>query len=400
MLVQTLDDKKHCVGIYNDGKLIYDCEEFDFDAVTATWSYNPVFLQNDALIASIFVGGKSLNEVCPSFLRNRWDTISARMNAFYKSFSAAKISMDIHCFFDLVPERFLLEYCEVKNKITDHVIKTQKKPANYDFMRRLSEFTYDIGQRKLNIDYSEIARESHQLKVRNFIKKSKYIKPYVKYNIYGTKTGRMTTHKGYFPILTLDGEYRSIIKPTNDYFVELDYNAAELRSLLGLAGKEQPTEDLHIWNLKNVFRDVGTREQAKKRIFSWLYNPQSKDELPTKHYDRKGILRKYWNGQVVVTPMNRVIQADKHHALNYLIQSTTSDIVLSRAFKIAEKLKGKNSFISFTLHDSIVLDFDDSERELVGELLTLFSSTPFGKFQVNLSAGKSYGDMRRIQWTQ
>ena len=51
MLVQTLDDKKHCVGIYNDGKLIYDCEEFDFDAVTATWSYNPVFLQNDALIA-------------------------------------------------------------------------------------------------------------------------------------------------------------------------------------------------------------------------------------------------------------------------------------------------------------------------------------------------------------
>ena len=400
MLVQTLDDKKHCVGIYNDGKLIYDCEEFDFDAVTATWSYNPVFLQKDALIASIFVGGKSLNEVCPSFLRNRWDTIDARMNAFYKSFSTAKISMDIHCFFDLVPDRFLLEYCEVKNKITEHIVKTHRKPANYDFMRRLSEFTYDIGQRRLNIDYSEIARESHQLKVRNFIKKSKYIKPYVRYNMYGTKTGRMTTYKGYFPILTLDSEYRSIIKPTNDYFVELDYNAAELRSLLGLAGKDQPTEDLHTWNLKNVFRDIGTRDQAKKRIFSWLYNPQSKDELPTKHYDRNGILRKYWNGQVVVTPMNRVIQADKHHALNYLIQSTTSDIVLSRAFKIADKLKGKNSFISFTLHDSIVIDFDDSERELIGELLALFANTPLGKFQVNLSAGKSYGEMRRIEWTE
>ena len=149
-----------------------------------------------------------------------------------------------------------------------------------------------------------------------------------------------------------------------------------------------------------MFRNGGTSDDAKKRIFAWLYNPQSKDDLPSKHYDRKSVLRKYWNGQVVITPMNRVIQADKHHALNYLIQSTTSDIVLSRAFKIAEKLKDKNSFISFTLHDSIIIDFDDSERELVGELLALFSNTPFGKFQVNLSAGKSYGDMRRIEWTQ
>ena len=98
--------------------------------------------------------------------------------------------------------------------------------------------------------------------------------------------------------------------------------------------------------------------------------------------------------------MDRIISADKHHALNYLIQSTTSDIVLSRAFKIAEKLKDKNSFISFTLHDSIIIDFDDSERELVEELLNIFSQTPLGKFQVNLSAGKSYGDMRRIEWTQ
>jgi len=32
LLVQTLDDKKHCVGIYHDGKLIYNCEEFDFES--------------------------------------------------------------------------------------------------------------------------------------------------------------------------------------------------------------------------------------------------------------------------------------------------------------------------------------------------------------------------------
>ncbi len=400
MLVQTLDDKQHCVGIYNDGKLIYNCEEFDFDAVTATWNYNPLFAQNGTVIASLLVPGKTLDEVCPDFLRHRWAAINARLRAFYKSFATSKISLDINCFYDLVPQRFLLEYCEIKNKITQYVIETYAKPANYDFMRNLAKLTYEIRQNKLNIDYSEIARESHRLKVRNFIKKSKYIKPYISYNMYGTKTGRMTTRKGYFPILTLDGDYRSILKPSNDYFVELDFNAAELRVLLGLSGKKQPVEDLHLWNLKNIFRNIGTRDQAKKRIFSWLYNPQSKDHLPSKYYDREGILRKYWNGQVVVTPMKRAIQADKHHALNYLIQSTTSDIVLSRTFKIADKLKDKNSFISFTLHDSIIIDFDDDERELVGELLDVFSQTPFGKFKVNVSAGKSYGDMRRIEWIQ
>ena len=149
-----------------------------------------------------------------------------------------------------------------------------------------------------------------------------------------------------------------------------------------------------------MYSGIGSREEAKKRIFAWLYNPQSKDFASNRVYERESVLRKYWNGQVVITPMDRVIPADKHHALNYLIQSTTSDIVLSRAFKIAEKLKEKNSFISFTLHDSIVIDFDDSERELVEELLNIFSQTPLGKFQVNLSAGKSYGDMRRIEWIQ
>ncbi len=69
----------------------------------------------------------------------------------------------------------------------------------------------------------------------------------------------MTTRKGYFPILTLDGEYRSILKPKNNYFVEFDYNAAELRVLLGLSGKAQPQEDMHQWNIDNIYRGIGTR---------------------------------------------------------------------------------------------------------------------------------------------
>ena len=75
-------------------------------------------------------------------------------------------------------------------------------------------------------------------------------------------------------------------------------------------------------------------------------------------------------------------------------------MVLSRAFKIADILKEKKSFISFTLHDSIIIDCDDNERAVIGELIDIFSETPFGAFKVNVSAGKSYGTMRRLRWIQ
>jgi len=397
LIVQTLDDKRHCLGVYHDGKLIYECDEFDFNAITATWNYNPVFQQKPATIASLLVQNKSLTEVCPEYLKTRWETISARLRAFHKSFTTAKVSLRTNCFYDIVPERFLLEYCEIKNQITKHVIENNATPSNYDFLRELSAFAHDIKQNKLNIDYRRIARDSHKLKVKNFISKNKTTSPYVSYNIFGTKTGRLTTNKGFFPIMTLDSDYRKIVKPNNDYFVELDYNAAELRVLLALAGKEQPSDDIHQGNVDVVYGVLVTREQAKKGIFSWLYNHRAKDLLAERMYDRESVLKRYWNGQHVATPYKRLIPADRHHALNYLIQSTTSDLVLTKAMNIAETLKNRKSFISFTLHDSIVIDFADEDRELIGELISIFSETKFGTFQVNLSGGKSFGEMKRIR---
>ena len=94
------------------------------------------------------------------------------------------------------------------------------------------------------------------LKVRNFIKHNKNTFPYVVYDPFKSKTGRLVT-KNSFPILTMDKNYRKILKPNNDWFIEFDFNAAELRVLLGLLGKEQPQEDLHEWNKKNVYKDFG-----------------------------------------------------------------------------------------------------------------------------------------------
>jgi len=63
-------------------------------------------------------------------------------------------------------------------------------------------------------------------------------------------------------------------------------------------------------------------------------------------------------------------------------------------------LKDKESSISFCLHDSLVIDFVESEKHLIPEIKKIFSETELGNFMVNVSAGKSFGSMERLKWKQ
>ena len=395
MIFQSLDDKIHCVGIYYDGKLVFD--EIP-SGLTATWGYCPGIksIKNDIEYAQLYCGGKSLSEACPEPLRADWERIEAKMRAFIRSFVEAGVSFTEHCFYDLVPPKFLLEYCDLKNQICEHVLETYEKPQNYNFLRDLSFMVEDISTQQLQLDPDVFKSELQVTKIRNFWKKLLNTPRSIKYNIYGTRTGRLTTTKSSFPILTMDKDFRKVIRPKNDWFVELDFNAAELRTLLALSGKKQPEEDLHEWNRKNVFEGKGTRDDAKKRIFAWLYNPASKDYLSGRAYNRSEVLNEYWNGQEITTPFDRTIKADGDHALNYIIQSTTSDLLLSQMIEVNDFLEGKDSHVSFCIHDNVVLDMTEEDCKKLPEIVRIFANTKLGKYKVNVRAGKNFGDMKEI----
>ena len=394
MLFQTLDDKKECLGVYINGEINYDGVP---DNLTATWSFADYLAGRDVQYASLYCAPNDLDTACPDSLKDQWEDVSEKMRAFLRSFVEAKVDLNENCFFELVPERFLLEYCELKNKITKHVLEVHEKPQNYDFLLGLVQLSEKIKYQKLNLDLSGINGGLSSFKTRQWKKKLASIKPYVVYNIFGTKTGRLTTKKDSFPILTLPKEHRKAIKPSNDWLVELDFNAAELRTLLALSGKEQPTEDIHEWNAKNVYKGSVTRTEAKQRIFAWLYNPESKDYLSNRAYDRNIVLQKYWDGEQVQTRYNRIIPADKHHALNYIIQSTTSDLFLRRAIAVNKLLKDKKSKIIFCIHDSLVIDFSNEDREFLLDIIKEFSETELGVFKANIQAGKNFGEMKEMK---
>ena len=154
--------------------------------------------------------------------------------------------------------------------------------------------------------------------------------------------------------------------------------------------------DLHEWNVQNIYRGIGTRENAKKRVFAWLYNPNSEDKLTNRYYDRGKVKDRFFSNGKVKTSFNREIESDDYHAFNYIIQSTTADLVLRQVIKIHEMLRDKESFIAFTIHDNIVLDLADEERYIIPMMIEEFSNTELGKFLVNVKAGKDFGNLRTL----
>lgn len=390
---QTLDDKGECVGIYKDGELFFQETPQD---LTRTWKYAEYLEDSDVEFASIYSGNSSLSDCCPSYLIDEWTDVEERLKAFYRSFVIAKVDLNQNCFFDLVPKKFLIRYCEIRNRITKYVFENWPKPDNYDFMVDLTKVLTRIRYQKMNIDLSALSAQAHLPKFRQAIKKYSQVRPYCHYNIRGTKTGRLTTLSDSFPIMTLDKDLRAMVKPTQDWFVELDFNAAELRTLMTLAGSKAPLEDLHTWNATNLFPPGTDRTEAKQRLFSWLYDEAKTNPTLARYYNRDRVRAKYWDGEKVTTHFGREIEVDEKRALNYIIQSTTADLVLRQLIKVYNFLKDKKSFVSFTIHDNIVLDIPNEERYIIPEVIEIFSNTDLGKFLVNVKAGKDFGNLKEL----
>jgi len=239
---QTLDSKGECLGYYANNELYYQDLPENADK---TWYYSSSLKDKHIEYARIYAGGLTLAEVCPDELRPTWEKITKQLKAFLKSFHTSQINLNETCIYNLIPEFFLYELCDAKNKITEHVLGTYPRPLNHDFMVDVIRMLEDIKEQPLNINIEPIMTKLLSVKGKNFARKLQKINWICDYNPFGTVTGRLTTMPQTFPILTLHRDFRGCLHPQEDWFLELDYNAAEVRTLLGLSGTPQPTGDIH-----------------------------------------------------------------------------------------------------------------------------------------------------------
>jgi DNA polymerase I-like protein with 3'-5' exonuclease and polymerase domains len=297
----------------------------------------------------------------------------------------------------VVPNYFLFEYLLAKNKITRHVLDTYRRPGNYEMMYKLLEILEDIRSRPLKIDIGPIGHLLESVRGKNFHRTVQNVKHICDYNPWGTVTGRLATNPASFPILTMNKEFRACIQPQNDWLLELDFNAAELRILLALAGVEQPKNDIHDWNVKHVFGGKLSRADAKTKTFAWLYSQRS-NSLLERLYNKDLVQNKYWDGFKIETDYGRIIEnVDERHALNYIVQSTTIDMVHEQACKVYEALRGMKSNIAFLIHDALYIDLAEEDRYEILNLLDIFKKTRYDMFKVNIAAGKNLGALKELK---
>jgi hypothetical protein len=361
---------------------------------TQTWSYANYLKNEEVEYASLFVLGKSLEDLCSSGKQKQFNEIQKKIKSVIKTAQEVDLDFEQICIYDLMPRHLLKEWAEIKNDICEYIFKNYPKPKNYDQLLKITKVIADIKQRRLNVNLSQIERITVQDKnIYNLINNNK---PYIDYDMTKTVTGRLSTKKDSFPVMTLATKYRNILTSNNDWLFELDFNACELRTVLALLDHKQPEEDLHEWNLRNVFTRAKDRDNAKKRVFSWLYNPNKKDDKVSKIYDRNRLKTLYFKDNKVITPFGREIECDEDHAVSYLVQSTAADLLFEQMYKVWEFLNNKKSFIKFCNHDSIMIDLHNEQEYEFNELKELFSNTRFGNFRVNCSGGKNWADMKKL----
>ena len=375
MILQTLDIKDNCKGIFHEGKFLIDEALDAIDNYSVAWKHSPLLNDEKFRYLYLTLKDEDLSTHCHDpdiFLRYK-----KKIESHLKASITAKVSLEEECFFDLLPEHQLTKWFKIRQQALENVYKTADKEQDYDILHKIHVLTTNIAQQNITFG-TKTGR--------------------VLYNIFGSATGRLTTKRNSVPVLTLKKEQRQLLKPQNDAFVELDLNAAEIRMLMALSGREQPQGDIHEWVVENVFNGEIERSKAKIELFAWLYNPSSSKSRFDQIFSRQ-IFRDFFapEDEVLTTPFGRRLVVDERKAQNYLLQSTTSDQVLENAYKIQKMLKGKDSTIAFTLHDSIILDMSQKDAIMLKDIKSQFEQTRWGSFVSTCKIGKTFANLKELK---
>lgn len=191
------------------------------------------------------------------------------------------------------------------------------------------------------------------------------------------KTLRACYDGASFPVLTLPREERKnvILQGTG---VNIDFNSADLRSLLLICGYPQPETDAYVWLATSLGLAI-PRAEMKKNFNVWVHaggNPQLSDFF---HRDR--LMQNYWTAGVLTIPIWKTmeIECDEEHAFGYMVQASSAIVFLLSLARLIALGKLEKSRILFPLHDSVFIDAHPSELHLSQRWQRFFQMAPNGQ---------------------
>ena len=126
------------------------------------------------------------------------------------------------------------------------------KPQNYDHLVQVEKLIKTISKTPVKLNPSNVRLQMATQKGKSLYRKFQ-ADPTIRYNQFGTRTGRLTTRPNSFPILTLPKKMRGILEPYRNVFLEFDVVSAEVATLFYLSDQPVPQGDLHEWINQHAF---------------------------------------------------------------------------------------------------------------------------------------------------
>lgn len=212
----------------------------------------------------------------------------------------------------------------------------------------------------------------------------------VRYNRFGTRTGRITVQSGP-QIMTLKKEHRAILKSRwgSDGAIALyDFAALEARVLLYESGKRCDHNDLYDFLNKELFDGRADRNLIKGAVISELYG-QSVHALGAKlgifgtdlydfvhkikiYFETKKLLKRikpqFIASGYILNRYGRMVHIDEpmdHIIINSYAQSTGADISMLGFAKLIDQFKDRKIVPLFLLHDAIIFDCHKDELKFL-----------------------------------
>jgi len=223
-------------------------------------------------------------------------------------------------------------------------------------------------------------------------------KIYTQYNLY-TTTGRPSNkfNNTNFSALNKTNGERATFKPTNDLFIEFDFQGYHPRLISEKIGFTFP-KDKNTYEYLSELLDV-TVDEAKELTFKQLYGGVWKEYIDKPFFREVAMLTDelwdtYQYGGFVKTT-NKIFRTEptmtSSKLLSYIIQSRETSRNIELLAPVLEYLKDKKTKLVLYTYDAFLIDF---AREDGKE--TLIKIQQLLQYPVNIKKGKNYHELEKI----
>lgn len=304
------------------------------------------------------------------------------INFYYNRFAEKR---DLN---SIVPISILYDSCEKLFDSVKHVLDFDI-PQGFDFYNKIAtNVFYLLEQTGIGIYYEQFNK---MFSPRNPLFNIQDNVTYTSYNLYNA-TSRPTNafNSVNFAAIPKTPEHRKCFKPTNDYFVEFDFDGYHLRLLADQIDYELTSESAHKQLAKLYFgKDEITDEEyakAKQINFHAIYGkiPEEHAFLPIFEQIQEYIdfMWSFFNDNGEVNnpiskkPFTKELK-DMNPAklMNYMMQSleTARNILILK--EVLRYLKDKKTKVSLYTYDAILFDFSKEDgKQTLEELKEILES--------------------------